>query len=422
MGAYEMTMNFYETSLLKHSIQNYLFLSTDSKLCELLNEKDIPCIQYSSDPSSDKRSVYGSKDFIRKMNIRTYMILDALKLGYNVLHTDVDVIFRSNPFLDLPCLNGSCDVAVMWDDSAYNAGFLFLRSNNATIELYKDMKRTAETTGRDDQLALNDALKKFKGRLKIVKLSEAKYSCGKYFYEDPGRHFGDDPSLDKTTAIVIHNNWIVSIEAKIYRFKELLQWSYDGSGYYSSNAAKYISYENPMLSASADKKADKPTYVWKREKKALQNALMVGALLNRSVILPKFHCKKKLCSLLNWIKIKEFDVVFKDRYRENLFLTHSKVPSDISSSVSPLYLIESGSSAFGISSPDDIIFHEPSDEDNGPSDTEILQWYGNVAEKILRFKFLNGEFKHLQNLPLGSYSTSIKAFEIAFVNGNYRQM
>ena len=34
------------------------------------------------------------------MNIRTFMILDALRLGYNVLHTDIDVFFMKNPFND----------------------------------------------------------------------------------------------------------------------------------------------------------------------------------------------------------------------------------------------------------------------------------------------------------------------------------
>ena len=44
------------------------------------------------------------QDFLRKMNIRTYMILDALRLGYSVLHTDLDMYFMKNPFEEFPYL------------------------------------------------------------------------------------------------------------------------------------------------------------------------------------------------------------------------------------------------------------------------------------------------------------------------------
>ena len=45
-------------------------------------------------------------------------------------------------------------------------------------------------------------------------------------------------------AVVVHN-WIVGTEAKIYRFKEMLQWNFDGTdGYYTSVSRKYLVYEN----------------------------------------------------------------------------------------------------------------------------------------------------------------------------------
>jgi len=34
---------------------------------------------------------------VRKMNIRTEMILDALVAGFTVVHTDLDVVFFRNP-------------------------------------------------------------------------------------------------------------------------------------------------------------------------------------------------------------------------------------------------------------------------------------------------------------------------------------
>ena len=61
-----------------------------------------------------------------KMKIRTYMILDALKLGYTVVHTDADIYYVMNPLDDIVC-SGSCHLAALWDDSSYNAGFVYVR-------------------------------------------------------------------------------------------------------------------------------------------------------------------------------------------------------------------------------------------------------------------------------------------------------
>ena len=46
-------------------------------------------------------SEWGTTSFLRKMNVRTDMILDALRAGYTVLHTDVDVVFLKDPIPDL---------------------------------------------------------------------------------------------------------------------------------------------------------------------------------------------------------------------------------------------------------------------------------------------------------------------------------
>ena len=43
---------------------------------------------------------------------------------------------------------------------------------------------------------------------------------------------------------VVHNNWIVTKSAKIYRFKETGLWSYDHQGYFSNKTNKYLTYNN----------------------------------------------------------------------------------------------------------------------------------------------------------------------------------
>ncbi|KAK2139283.1 hypothetical protein LSH36_1890g00000 [Paralvinella palmiformis] len=96
-----MTCNFYETSIVKFSIKNYLFIANDNQASEKSYAKHINCYVYMTNRNANKTLVYGTKEFIQKMNIRTYFILDVLILGFTILHTDVDVVFFSNPLEDL---------------------------------------------------------------------------------------------------------------------------------------------------------------------------------------------------------------------------------------------------------------------------------------------------------------------------------
>ena len=60
-------------------------------------------------------------------------------------------------------------------------------------------------------------------------------------------------------------------------------WVVDRNQYYSNPNNKYLTYDNPL-----DMGSNKGTI--EAEKKALRNALAIGHVLNRIVILPSFHC------------------------------------------------------------------------------------------------------------------------------------
>jgi hypothetical protein len=51
------------------------------------------------------------------------------------------------------------------------------------------------------------------------------YVCGIDYFENSQRWY--PARRDEECVSVVHNNWIVSREAKIYRFKEHLMWMYD---------------------------------------------------------------------------------------------------------------------------------------------------------------------------------------------------
>ena len=96
-GFIEVAINFYETCLRAHHIDNFLFVGVGEKTCEILTNISIPCFHYTDDRGAHKASVYGDAIFDRKMRIRTNMMIEALEANYTVIHCDTDVFFFHNP-------------------------------------------------------------------------------------------------------------------------------------------------------------------------------------------------------------------------------------------------------------------------------------------------------------------------------------
>lgn len=156
----DMAINLYESSFRPNGIEHFLFVGTGSRTCRMLFDHSLPCFYYADDIDSDVASVYGSPDFIRKMNIRTEMILDALDAGFTVLHTDLDVVFLRDPVPDVKAIVGRADLAALRDSSVYNAGFIVVRPTAFAKMVYERTKAmTLLNEKMDDQNALNAAIR-----------------------------------------------------------------------------------------------------------------------------------------------------------------------------------------------------------------------------------------------------------------------
>jgi len=221
------------------------------------------------------------------------------------------------------------DVAPLWDATVYNAGFIIIRPTPPGIRLYLTIRNQTQRSKKlADQQSLNVVirqLKTSKATFRMHILNKRRFQSGHVYFELSGRLFPKDkdcsPSESPNCPIVVHNNWIVSKNAKIYRFREHLMWLYDGDDrYYSSETRNYLTYTNP------------PEVVVGHQLSALISALAIGHLLNRVVILPRFLCgtgPAYSCPLNSLIRISNFDAYFKDRYRESSFLSHPKVPDAV---------------------------------------------------------------------------------------------
>lgn len=217
---------------------------------------------------------------------------------------------------------------------------------------------------------------------------------------------------------------IVSEDAKIFRFREHHMWMIDRDEYYSSTTRKYLTFDLPLASKNASKTRS-------LEQATLVVALAIGQVLNRTVILPKFHCRSgkvvKLCPLNDLVLLETFNSMFANTYREHTFLTNPKVPAVVKQSLSPFYHIDSGhappfqtlpTATEGSYDNPSVVRLENADGD-GPNSDKILQWFGKVPESVLRFRSLYGAFSRFTSEE--ENENFLAKVRTAIIPGNYRQ-
>ena len=339
-GYVDLGINLYESSFRRLGINNFLFVCSDDDCVHKLRVHNITAARGLSDKDSEFPSSYGSRAFVRKTHLKTDIALNVLRQGYTVLLVDADIVMIKNPFDYLMCK--SCDLQIQSDGSEMNSGFYLARPTAATIMLHqKALWLGATNKALSNQKALQLALEQMRRTrsIKVLLLDDTRFPRGNVFFDMGHRMFATDPPCKQ--CVIIHNNWIVSVAAKRYRFKEFRLWYVDSNTYYSNKYRKYLYYENPIDFG--------PASTIKKEMEALKSALSIGYLLNRTVILPSFHCygckfeicnnSAGYCSLNSHLLIETFDRYFRTDYREHVFLINSQVPDVIRRSTSEVLLI-----------------------------------------------------------------------------------
>lgn len=402
VGYIDMAMNLYLSSYQKLNLTNYLIICTDVQSYSALAKNGLNVHLYSNQSaSSDASSSYGMGKFYKQANTKLQVVYNALLLNYSVLLVDLDIVLLQNPF---SYLSHECDLIISSDFWEGNSGFYFVHPTTAGKTLLQDAcRRTISSPEKvPDQKAIDrtyESMQK-KNKIKVKMLDLDRFPNGQYFWEQQKRMFaGDGPSLD--SIVMVHNNWVISKEAKIYRFRESLMWFYDENGYYSSEDRKYITYINPVDFGNTNND--------KTELEALKFGLYLAKLLNRTLILPAFHCSEfggyteasenpdKHCSLMTLWNMATFDKHFGEIYREHTFLSHGLVPESIKCALSDAYIVnttalaeEKIASYMTSSAVTPYTALQPRSPETGPTEVELLQWFTTVDKSILQFRFLYG--------------------------------
>jgi len=345
-----------------------------------------------------------------------------------------------------------------------------VRPTTAAKYLHSESLVVGEQQKLTNQVALDTVLKDMLNRNKrailIHTLDNDAFPCGNIYFEKGMVVYPDDVAKCKD-CVIVHNNWIVGKDAKIYRFKEIGMWQVDSGesvatvadnsaagGYYSNPQRRYLSYENNDDFGSGE--------TLERETNALKSALYIGHLLNRTVILPSFHCygcvfglsahdncrkinkcfdqsdsncrgnrdtdtSTNRCALNAFYKIDKFNAQFSGAYREHVFLEHPKVPDEVKRNQSRLIIIESPTTRISnlATKLTDAKLFTPSNLTMGASSVEIQSWFTGYRDvPVLKFHSLydaisDGMFSDLVD---DSQDKSIlKRIQDGFKSSTYRQ-
>ncbi|ANM59745.1 Nucleotide-diphospho-sugar transferase family protein [Arabidopsis thaliana] len=193
---------------------------------------------------------FGSKCFQRVTKVKSRTVLKILKLGYNVLLSDVDVYWFRNP---LPLLQsfGPSVLAAQSDEynttapinrpRRLNSGFYFARSDSPTIAAMEKVVKHAATSGLSEQPSFYDTLCGEGGayRLGDDRCVEPETNLTVQFLDRelfPNGAYGDlwlkedvRAECEKKHCFVLHNNWISGRLKKLERQMMKGLWEYDAS-------------------------------------------------------------------------------------------------------------------------------------------------------------------------------------------------
>jgi hypothetical protein len=153
---YKKVVENWIIAIKKLNITNYTVISLDQELYTLLKKNDIPTVFRPCDLSLNKLWVH-----------RVNVILEFLKEGYDILHSDADAVWIKNP-MKKNIYNNNCDLifsqGTSWPLEVHKewkfvlcCGFFFIKSNSQTIKFVEEWFNNVKVD-QDDQRSLNKLL------------------------------------------------------------------------------------------------------------------------------------------------------------------------------------------------------------------------------------------------------------------------
>jgi MoaA/NifB/PqqE/SkfB family radical SAM enzyme len=157
---------------------------------------------------------YMHEDWTRAVLFKSERIIEAIEENWDdvFVYSDVDVMFFRSTKAEILTALTDRDIVCQIDDPAGNlcTGFFGARANDATLRLWRDVRRSVGREGRD-QLAFNRLLRQQPG-LRAGALPRSFFGAGTFAGRrmDGRQRFHIPPN-----AVMFHANWTLGVENKL---------------------------------------------------------------------------------------------------------------------------------------------------------------------------------------------------------------
>ena len=181
-----------------------------------------------------------TKSAFLKMVLKLTVIRDVLNCGYNLLYVDSDVLLFHDPFPKLQEYR-SYDLAAQKDDTLC-AGFMYVLPTITMRHVLYNSIHTMYQRSIMDQDALYWIVLRTSD-IKFAYLPSNLFMSGRDYAQT--HQFIWDRNDNDTNIISYHNNFIIMISNKLYRWREQGFYLEDKDGsYYSTPPGGYVLIDN----------------------------------------------------------------------------------------------------------------------------------------------------------------------------------
>lgn len=240
----DMMMNFVCNlrRLRMYPSHNVLIAALDRRAYLYGYVRSLPIFLFDSTSGTSSPS-YGSDEFRRLTKLKTKLVLQALRLGVNVLWSDVDIIYFRNPITDLWNTPGDIIIQSNAADGIQsnrrrrlNSGFYLAKHSPNVITTFMHIIKYAHDAtdlseqpcfydvvcGQSAQFVVGTDRCVYAGKVTVRILDRAKYANGltKSLWNFSTTHderIGDSPMHRQ--LYMLHNNWIVGGDRKRERLR-----------------------------------------------------------------------------------------------------------------------------------------------------------------------------------------------------------
>uniref|UniRef100_A0A7N0V9W4 Glycosyltransferase n=1 Tax=Kalanchoe fedtschenkoi TaxID=63787 RepID=A0A7N0V9W4_KALFE len=251
-SSYKEMLMSWVCRLRQLQIQNFLVCALDQETYQFSILQGVPAFKDSLAPPniSFNDCHFGTECFQRVTKVKSRLVLQILKLGYNVLLSDVDVYWFQDP---RPLLYsfGPGVLAAQSDEynktgpinmpRRLNSGFYYARSDAPTIAALERVVKHAATSNLSEQPSFYDTLcgKGGSNRVGDNRCVEPVTNLTVHFLDrdlfpnGAYRGFWEKKNVRATCVkkgcVVLHNNWISGRRKKLERQILSGLWEYDAS-------------------------------------------------------------------------------------------------------------------------------------------------------------------------------------------------